>query len=108
INFYMLWFIVTVAGISPGMAGAIFFIARVWDAITDYYMGRISDNTSFTLGRRRPYIMFGAIPMGILFMALWFVPQFSEAGKFVYYLGISILCNTVYTVFYVISMLFMC
>src|SRR5699024_2176223 len=30
INFYMLWFIVTVAGISPGMAGAIFFIARVW------------------------------------------------------------------------------
>src|SRR5699024_10939559 len=74
INFYMLWFIVTVAGISPGMAGVIFFIARVWDAITDYYMGRISDNTSFTLGRRRPYIMFGAIPMGILFMALWFVP----------------------------------
>lgn len=98
INFYMLWFIVTVAGISPGMAGAIFFIARVWDAITDYYMGRISDNTSFALGRRRPYIMFGAIPMGILFMALWFVPPLSEAGKFVYYLGIYILFNTAYTV----------
>src|SRR5699024_10066538 len=61
-------------------------------------MGRISDNTSFTLGRRRPYIMFGAIPMGILFMALWFVPPFSEAGKFVYYLGIYILFNTAYTV----------
>src|SRR5699024_1105031 len=102
INFYMLWFIVTVAGICPGVEGVIFFIARVWDAITDYYMCRISDNTSFALGRRRPYIMFGAIPMGILFMALCFVPPFSEAGKFVYYLGIYILFNTNYTIVYVL------
>lgn len=98
INFYMLWFIVTVAGISPGIAGIIFFIARVWDAVTDYFMGRISDNTPFALGRRRPYIMFGAVPMGLLFMALWFVPPFGEAGRFIYYLGIYILFNTAYTV----------
>src|SRR5699024_6230768 len=97
-NFYMLRSMVTVAGISPGMAGAIFFIAGVWDAITDYYMGRISDNTSFALGRRGRYIMVGAISIGILFMSRWFVPPLSEAGKFVYYLGIYILFNTAYTV----------
>lgn len=98
INFYMLWFIVTVAGISPGMAGLIFFIARVWDAVTDYFMGRISDNTPSALGRRRPYIMFGAIPMSFLFMAVWFVPPLGEAGMFIYYLGIYLLFNTAYTV----------
>lgn len=98
INFYMLWFIITVAGISPGAAGMIFLIARVWDAVTDYFMGRISDNTPFSLGRRRPYILFGALPMGILFMALWFVPPFSETGRFIYYLGIYVLFNTAYTV----------
>src|SRR5699024_11879312 len=42
--------------------------------------------------------MFGVIPMGILFMVLWFVPPFTEACKFVYYLGIYILFNTAYTV----------
>jgi len=98
INFYMLWFIVTVAGISPSTAGMIFLIARIWDALTDYFMGRISDKTPFSLGRRRPYIIFGAIPMGVLFMALWFVPPFDESGKFIYYLGIYILFNTAYTV----------
>ncbi|HLR75905.1 MAG TPA: glycoside-pentoside-hexuronide (GPH):cation symporter [Virgibacillus sp.] len=98
INFYMLWFIVTVAGISPSLAGMIFLIARVWDAVTDYFMGRISDHTPFSLGRRRPYIMFGAIPMGLLFMALWFVPPLAETGRFFYYLGIYILFNTAYTV----------
>lgn len=82
INFYMLWFIVTVAGISPGLAGFIFMFARIWDAVTDYFVGRISDNTRFALGRRRPYIVFGAIPFGLLFMALWVVPPFGETGRF--------------------------
>src|SRR5699024_2744449 len=41
---------------------------------------------------------FGEIAMVILFMALWFVPPLSVAGKFVYYLGIYILFNTAYTV----------
>lgn len=97
INFYMLWFIVTVAGISPGMAGIIFMIARIWDAVTDYFMGRISDRTTLSLGRRRPYIIFGAIPMGLLFMALWYVPPYDQAGLFIYYLGIYVLFNTAYT-----------
>lgn len=98
INFYMLWFIVSVAGIPAGAAGFIFMIARVWDAVTDYFMGRISDNTKLTLGRRRPYIIFGAIPMGIFFMGLWFVPPLDETGRIVYYLGIYLLFNTAYTV----------
>src|SRR5690625_3178201 len=67
INFYMLWFIVNVGAISPGMAGIIFLVAKVWDAVTDYFMGRISDNTNSSMGRRRPYIMFGAIPFGLFF-----------------------------------------
>ncbi|MUV36883.1 putative 2,3-dihydroxypropane-1-sulfonate exporter [Lentibacillus sp. JNUCC-1] len=98
INFYMLWFIVSVAGIPAGVAGLIFMIARIWDAATDYFMGRISDNTSFALGRRRPYIIFGAVPMGLFFMALWYVPDAGLTGRFAYYLAIYLLFNTAYTV----------
>src|SRR5699024_4714808 len=40
----------------------------------------------------------GALPMGFLFMALWYVPPFESFGKFTYYLGIYILFNTAYTI----------
>jgi len=98
IGFYMLWFIVNVGGISPAKGGLIFMLARAWDAITDYLMGRISDNTRSKWGRRRPYIFFGAIPMGICFAALWYVPAASEAVKFIYYLMVFILFNTAFTI----------
>lgn len=98
INFYMLWFIVNVGAISPGMAGIIFMVAKIWDAFTDYLMGRISDNTNSRVGRRRPYIILGAIPFGLFFVAIWYVPELSEMGRFTYYLLIYILFNTAYTV----------
>ncbi|MEA2102932.1 MAG: MFS transporter [Thermodesulfobacteriota bacterium] len=98
IGFYMLWFIVNVGGVSPAKAGFIFLSARAWDAITDYIMGRISDKTHSRWGRRKPYILFGAIPMGICFALLWYVPGGSEMAKFVYYLIAFILFNTAFTV----------
>src|SRR5699024_6159268 len=98
INFYMLWFIVFVDGISPAVGGMIFLIARVWYAVSDYFMGQISDRFPLKLGHRRPYILIGAIPMGLLFAALWYVPDFSSSGRFFYYLTIYLLFNTAYTV----------
>src|SRR5690625_1127266 len=98
INFYMLWFIVNVGAISPGLAGIIFLVAKVWDAVTDYFMGRISDNTNSSMGRRRPYIMLGAIPFGLFFMAIWYVPELTDMGRFTYYLIIYIIFNTAYTI----------
>jgi Na+/melibiose symporter-like transporter len=59
INFYLLYFIVNVGGLSAGLASAIFIIARGWDAITDYMMGRISDKTKSKYGKRRVYMLFG-------------------------------------------------
>lgn len=98
ISFYMLWFIVNVGGISPASAGIIFMVARIWDAITDYLMGRISDNTHCSMGRRKPYILFGALPMGLCFMAIWYVPQLGDVGRFIYYMVIYLLFNTAFTV----------
>jgi len=98
IGFFLLWFMVNVGGIGAGKAGLIFLIARLWDAVSDYLMGRISDITKTRWGRRRPYILFGAIPMGIAFALLWLTPGLTEAVRFAYYLAVFVIFNTAFTV----------
>jgi len=61
-------------------------------------MGIISDRTKSRFGRRRPYILFGALPFGILFMMLWLVPFESQTALFIYYLIIFMLFNTAFTI----------
>ena len=56
----------------PGwMWGIIYFFPRIFDSFTDPIMGFISDNTKSKWGRRRQYVFFGAIIMGISFIIMW-------------------------------------
>jgi len=98
IGFYFVFFLTDVAGLPAEWAGYIFLIARVWDALTDYAMGMISDRTKTRFGRRRPYILFGALPFGIIFSLLWIVPFDNEVSLFIYYTAITILFNTAFTI----------
>ena len=98
IGFYLVFFLTDVAGLPAAWAGYIFLIARVWDAFIDYAMGFITDATKSRFGRRRPYILFGAIPLGIIFALIWIVPFQSPALLFVYYVSISVLFNTAFTI----------
>jgi len=98
IGFYFIFFIVNVAGLPAEWAGIIFACAKLWDAVTDYFMGTISDRTKSRFGRRRPYIIAGSIPMAISFALLWIVPFESPAALFAYYMAIIIVFNTAFTV----------
>jgi len=53
------------------MWGILFFLPRIFDAFTDPLMGFISDNTRSIWGRRRQYVLLGAIIMGVSFALLW-------------------------------------
>ncbi len=87
-------------GMNPALIGLLGALPRITDAITDPLMGYISDNTESRFGRRRPYIFFGAIAVGIVFAVLWQLPVGkSEAFYFWYFLGGSILFYLGYTVF---------
>jgi GPH family glycoside/pentoside/hexuronide:cation symporter len=56
----------------PGwMWGVLYFLPRSFDAITDPIMGFVSDNTKSRWGRRRQYVILGAIVMGISFVTMW-------------------------------------
>ena len=58
-------------GFDPMLWGIIFFVPRLFDAITDPIMGFISDNTKSKWGKRRQYVMFGGLIMGVSFIFMW-------------------------------------
>jgi GPH family glycoside/pentoside/hexuronide:cation symporter len=70
-GFWCLKYLTDVAGLAAALAGTAVMIGKAWDAVTDPVMGFISDRTITPLGRRRPYILIGAVPM-MLSMWLFF------------------------------------
>lgn len=103
-SFYLLFFMVSVGGLKPALASLVFLVSKFWDAITDVWMGRISDNTKSRFGKRRVYMIFGAVPFGMMFILLWLCPFSVETSQFfkvIYYLMAYCLYNTTFTIVYV-------
>lgn len=87
-------------GFPPWMWGVLFFLPRVFDSITDPIMGFISDNTRSVWGRRKQYVLIGAVVMGISFVAMW--QLYRDDGvtyNFIYFLSWSIVFYAGLTLF---------
>ena len=70
-------------GLDPGYASIVLILFGVWNAINDPLFGWISDKTKNKLGRRIPYIRFGA-PLIAIFYALCWVDWPGSAGNQIY------------------------
>jgi len=94
------FFLITSFGIDPLMAGLLASLPRLLDAITDPIMGFITDNTRSRWGRRRPYIVIGAILSGTFLALMWQIdPENSQQYNFWYFLAFSLaftIGNTMY------------
>ena len=75
---YFAIFLTDVVGLSPAIAAAAIFIGRTTDYINDPIIGYISDRTRSRWGRRRPFLLFGAIPFALVYILLWWIPPFEN------------------------------
>ncbi|MDE5087998.1 MAG: MFS transporter [Trichodesmium sp. St16_bin2-tuft] len=96
--FFLLYFFTNVAGLSASIAGSILMIGKISDAVNDPIIGVMSDRTVHPWGRRYPWMVFGAIPFGILFFLQWIVPTTNQSFLFWYYVVIAVLFNIAYTI----------
>jgi len=75
VTFFLLVFYTDGALIAPALATSALLIGKIWDAVNDPLFGWISDRTTNArFGKRRVYMIFGALPLGIFAALLWFVP----------------------------------
>ncbi len=89
---YLLKFSTDVLGIAPGVMGVIFLLSRLWDAGSDPLAGYLSDATRSRLGRRRPWMIAGAIPVGLVFYAMWAPPlQLGSGTALAIWMGVAII-----------------
>jgi len=65
-------FLVLVEGVPILAATGIILAGKIWDAVTDPFMGRLSDRTRTKYGRRRIYFLVGAVPVAVSFLMLFF------------------------------------
>lgn len=81
---YLLFFYTDIYGIPAAAVGTMFLITRLWDSIVDPIVGVIADRSESRWGKFRPYILFVAIPFGIIGILTFTSPDFGVMGKLVY------------------------
>jgi GPH family glycoside/pentoside/hexuronide:cation symporter len=96
-------FVITL-GLSPALMSLFDAIYRIWDALTDALMGSVSDNTRSRWGRRRPYILLGAILVSLWMPVLWmFDPTWNLNTIILYMVATQLVltvCTTIWNVPY--------
>jgi GPH family glycoside/pentoside/hexuronide:cation symporter len=98
-GFWTLNYLTDTVGLSAAAAGAAVMIGKLWDAVTDPMMGFISDRTRTRWGRRRPYLLFGAIPLALTMWLFFTNPHIGSQAWLTIWAAIALCAlNTAYTV----------
>ena len=99
VQIYLFKFYNVVVGLPALYTGLALALAIVWDAISDPLMGGISDRSRWASGRRRPYLLPGAILLAIFSIWIFNPPPLADnAARFAFLLISFILLNTAMTV----------
>ena len=102
LSLYLLKYSADVLLIAPGAMGAVFMIARLWDAVTDPVAGQLSDRTSTRWGRRRPWMVASALPIFVTLVMIWAPPSSLDGWRLIAWMAVGlILYETAVTVFIV-------
>ncbi len=101
IGAFLLFFLTSVVGINPVIAGSIAAIGAIWDSICSPVIGYISDKSTSKYGRRRPFLLLTAVPLGVSIIMLFSSINLSESFKYFYYGALVIIFWGLFSSFYV-------
>jgi Na+/melibiose symporter-like transporter len=95
----LLYFCTETLRIPPALAGVAVFLPKVWAVVWDPAVGLWSDRTKTSIGRRRPFMLVGAIGVSAAFLALFAWPYPSGAASFIFVAVIYFVLANAYSLF---------
>ena len=90
-------FFTSIFGLTVADTATLMLIARLFDVVTDPLMGSLADRTQSRWGTYRPWLIFGAVPLGLVFALLLYTPELGPAGKRIWAYSLYLLMMAVYT-----------
>ncbi|HHC07219.1 MAG TPA: MFS transporter [Actinobacteria bacterium] len=98
ISFYLLVYYTDALLVPAGLAATALFVAKIWDVVNDPLFGWLSDRTRSRFGRRRVYLVFGAVPLAVVTYLLFALPAgLTGAAAFVAILASFVVFDTLLT-----------
>lgn len=94
---FQLSFYTDTLGITAAAAGTLLLVGRLWDAFFDPMMGVVADRTKTRWGKFRPWVLWTAIPWGVVLVLAYTTPDWGTTGKLVYACLTNILLMTLYS-----------
>jgi glycoside/pentoside/hexuronide:cation symporter, GPH family len=95
---FQLNFYTDTVGIAADIAGYLLLVGRLWDAFFDPMIGVIADRTNTRWGKFRPWILWSALPWGIVMILAYTTPSYNSTGKIIYACVTNMLLMTLYSV----------
>jgi GPH family glycoside/pentoside/hexuronide:cation symporter len=98
VGLYLFPYLAHKTAVGVGLAATVLLVGKAWDAVTDPMIGALSDRTHTRWGRRRPWLLLGAVPFGLTFIAVWLLPvEFGKWDAFAFAAVVYLLHATAYT-----------
>ncbi|MGO9229516.1 MAG: MFS transporter [Bryobacteraceae bacterium] len=94
---FQLNFYTDTLGIAAATAGSLLLVGRLWDAFFDPMMGLMADRTNTRWGKFRPWVLWTAIPWGVVMVVAYTTPNLGTTGKIVYACVTNMLLMTLYS-----------
>jgi GPH family glycoside/pentoside/hexuronide:cation symporter len=99
VGFFFMYYLTDIVRLPPFLAGLTVFLGKLWEGVCNPLVGVLNDRITSRYGKKRAFILFGAVPFALSFILLWLIPPAAgEALKFTLAVLFSLLYATAYSI----------
>ncbi len=95
----LLFYLTSIVGLPAALAGAAVLVPKIWIVLIDPFLGYWSDTAKTPWGRRKPFMLAGAILSAITFVVLFSLPEAPVVAAFLLVLVAYTVCSTANALF---------
>lgn len=96
VSSFLLIYLTDSVGLNVAIVGTILMVSKIFDGVTDVFLGRLIDQTKSKMGKTRPWVFWSTIPLGLTLFLMFTVPSTSTTIQYVYVFIIYTCMNAIF------------